>query len=115
MKFVLTSAHRQENKFVYNFDVSKVAKSAAVELNLNATTQLNFETVIKHEHQGYDHYLTLGAIGERYVHCLIWNNLFEVVEVVTFMNKWKKVGDYVFNLRVSTKDTADIFIKKQDT
>jgi hypothetical protein len=100
----------------YKYDAKKATKSAPVDLQLNTTTQFNFETVLKHTHDGADYYLTLGSIGERRVDFFIWNSALEVIESLSFRSsKWCKVGDFVFSLQDSTNDTARLLIKKQTT
>jgi hypothetical protein len=113
VKFTLTKSSSKK-ELSYEYDVQKATKSAPVDLQLNTTTQFNFETVLKHNHDGAYYYITLGSIGERRVDFFIWNSSFEVVETLSFRSsKWCKVGDFVFSLQDSTNDTAKLLIKKQ--
>jgi hypothetical protein len=117
VKFTLTESRTDIGSDIsYKYDVKKATKSAPVDLQLNTTTQFNFETVLKHTHDGADYYLTLGSIGERRVDFFIWNSALEVIESLSFRSsKWCKVGDFVFSLQDSTNDTARLLIKKQTT
>jgi len=100
--------------FVYS--VAKAIKSAPVGMKFNEPMQFNFETVVSYNHNGSEYYLTLGSIGEQRVDFFIWNSTFEVVETVHFRwNKWFKVGDFVFQLKSSTDNTAELIVSKQTT
>lgn len=117
VKFVLKESQTNVGTFIaYKYDVTKATKSAPVDLHLNTTSQFNFETVLKHNHDGADYYITLGSIGERRVDFFIWNSALEIVESLSFRSsKWCKVGDFIFGLQDSTNDTASLFVKKQTT
>lgn len=116
VKIELSNAENSPEGISTTYIASKAAKSDPVDLKLDSTTQFNFKTFIRYNHDGQYYYMTLGSIGERHVEFFIWNGVLDLVETVSFRtNKWCKVGDFIFNLKSSTNDAADLFVKKQTT